>query len=138
MTRADFFVGRGPEAEWIGSIAFDGYPSGMGQTLLTATTEAEYRKEVASRMQETGSATLPSQGWPWPWDDSRTTDYAYAFGAGKVWAAHYGYEWFDPLGEEPDIDGMTCKTCIFPDMSDRENVTLGERSGLIVFRAPGP
>ena len=25
-TRADFYVGRGDAAEWIGSIAYDGYP----------------------------------------------------------------------------------------------------------------
>lgn len=28
-TRADFYVGRGTEAEWIGSIALDGYPDGI-------------------------------------------------------------------------------------------------------------
>jgi hypothetical protein len=27
-TRADFYVGRGKDAEWLGSVAFDGYPSG--------------------------------------------------------------------------------------------------------------
>lgn len=28
-TIADFYVGRGPKAEWIGSIAWDGYPDGI-------------------------------------------------------------------------------------------------------------
>lgn len=28
-TRADFYVGRGKDAEWIGSVAFDGYPDGF-------------------------------------------------------------------------------------------------------------
>jgi hypothetical protein len=28
-TRADFYVGRGPDAEWLGSVAMDGYPSGV-------------------------------------------------------------------------------------------------------------
>lgn len=28
-TRADFYVGRGESAEWLGSIAWDGYPSGI-------------------------------------------------------------------------------------------------------------
>lgn len=28
-TRADFYVGRGAEAEWIGSISWDGYPDGV-------------------------------------------------------------------------------------------------------------
>jgi hypothetical protein len=28
-TRADFYIGRGTEAEWLGSVAWDGYPGGV-------------------------------------------------------------------------------------------------------------
>ena len=28
-TRADLYIGRGTDAEWIGSVAWDGYPSGL-------------------------------------------------------------------------------------------------------------
>jgi hypothetical protein len=133
MTRADFYVGRGPSAEWIGSIASDGYPEGAGNSLLTAATAAEFRDRVASRIHETATGTPPALGWPWPWDNSKTTDYAYAFDNGKVWAARYGYVWFDPLEKEPDIDDIPDKSCDFPDMSDKKHVTLGPRSGLIVL-----
>jgi len=48
-TRADFYVGRGETAEWVGSVAWDGYPNepwGIGRTtdLFTATTEADFRR----------------------------------------------------------------------------------------------
>jgi hypothetical protein len=32
-TRADFYVGRGETAEWLGSIAWDGNPGGAGLAL---------------------------------------------------------------------------------------------------------
>jgi hypothetical protein len=77
-------------------------------------------------------ATLPADGWPWPWDDSRTTDYAYAFDEGKAWGSCFGHAWFDPRGEEPDHDEGG-KVAVFPDMSARKKVTMGKRSGLIVI-----
>lgn len=87
-TRADFYIGRGESAEWIGSIAMDGNPGGVsdddehstgGFQALTATTEEAFRAGV-QRMRETrDDFTAPEGGWPWPWSDSATTDYAYAF-----------------------------------------------------------
>jgi hypothetical protein len=77
-TRADFYVGRGPNAEWIGSIAFDGYPDGItmkteeklpwpegqehidwpeGKHLFDATTEAEFRERVERFFQYRDDAT---------------------------------------------------------------------------------
>lgn len=40
-TRADFYVGRGPEAEYLGSIAWDGHPEGMPSELLRSSAEPE-------------------------------------------------------------------------------------------------
>lgn len=138
-TRADFYVGRGPQAEWLGSIALDGYPSGVaherypaGQRLLRSLTEAEFRENLSAFFAEKfGQVTKPEQGWPWPWEDSRLTDYAYAFDGGKVWASSFGREWFDPRQPEPDQEGQS-KNAVFPDMKARQRVTLGERSGLII------
>ena len=137
-TRADFYVGRGKDAEWLGSIAFDGYPSGIDGEILLAATKAEYLVAV-NKFFGNGrdDVTLPANGWPWPWNNSRTTDYAYAFDDGKVYANCFGYEWFLATEDQPDreYDKNENKKCEFPDMSGKKNVTYEKRSGLIVVSA---
>lgn len=132
-TRADFYVGRGAEAEWLGSIAWDGYPDGIGTTVLGATTEAQYREAVSAFLaREDG--TTPDMGWPWPWDDSNTTDYAYAFDADRVWACGFGSGWFRPfVDDEPEDSGHQ----EFPNMTERKAVTYGKRSGVMIFGLGG-
>lgn len=151
-TRADFYVGRGPEAEWIGSIAWDGYPSGLedhesqystskgGSQALRATTEEAFREGVHRMGESRKDFTPPERGWPWPWDDSGTTDYAYFFDGGKVYASAFGRPYFEidvdkdnggePLDEdaEPLDEG---ERPIFPNMKDRQNVRLDAGSGVI-------
>lgn len=127
-TRADFYIGTGKDAEWLGSIAFDGYRINemtreqaeknvdcmLCWHIKNALTEAGFRASVSGLLRENDDATKPEQGWPWPWDDSNTTDYAYAF-----------------------VDGA-CKTFTeaaeWPDMSARKNVTFGPRSGVILIQ----
>ena len=137
-TRADFYVGRGAVAEWIGSIAWDGYPKGIDAEILASTEVEQYRGNVTDMLAR-ADATLPEQGWPWPWEDSRTTDYAYAFDDGQVWASRFGGAWFDPREAEPGDDDDTDygPSAVFPDMSSRQATTFGRRSGLIVFGPRG-
>ena len=132
-TRADFYVGRGAKAEWIGSVAYDGHPGSTG--VDDAGTEAAFRESVADRLKE-DDGTTPDMGWPWPWNNSHTTDYAYAFDGGKVWCSGFGRPWWDMSGAEPD-DADSPKTADVPDMKDRRNTaTPGtKRSGLMVFSA---
>lgn len=157
-TRADFYVGRGTTAEWLGSIAWDGNPDSItphteeqapawrggpmrpklgewphGAHLFDATTEADYRTRVARFFQHRDDVTLPEHGWPWPWDDSSTTDYAYAFDSGKVWASCFGYEWFDPTQAEPELDDAVEKTAVFPTMKTDRAALGGKRSGVMVL-----
>lgn len=131
-TRADFYVGRGLGAEWLGSIAWDGHPDSIDATVIGAGSETEFRSAVADFLASRDDATLPDQGWPWPWSDSRTTDYAYAFD-GKVMASRFGHKWFDVGEPEPESDSP--ESAVFPDMSERSRFTLGPRSGVIVFGA---
>lgn len=127
-TRADFYVGRGETAEWLGSIGWDGHPDGIDDEVLAASTEAEYRERAtAFLVKENG--IFPSDGWPWPWDDSRTTDYAYAFDGGSVLASRYGHAWFTANGEEPEDDGR--KVAVFPNMKSIQKVNYGPQSGTI-------
>ena len=118
-TRADFYVGVGGSAEWIGSVAWDGHEWAEAPELLipSAKTEGEFREAVALALTERDDATTPDMGWPWPWDTSSTTDYAYYFAHGVV-------RW-----DERDD---------WPDMSEIKNVTLGDRSGVIVVGTPEP
>lgn len=142
-TRADFYVGRGKHAEWLGSIAWDGYPDGVPAELIKSgpLTVQDYRNAVYDLLKADPSASVPDHGWPWPWADSGTTDYAYAFDCGKLWASAFGRPWFtpdpeqenwgEPSGDEYDeYDGPKME---FPDMSKFRNVTFGRRSGLIVL-----
>ena len=135
-TRADFYVGRGVEAEWLGSIAWVGHPHSIDPMILAARTESQYRRHVRAFLKR-DDATLPKQGWPWPWEDSRTTDYAYAFDGGAVFAACLGYAWWRADLPEPDLDTSKGKQCIFPNMRSRQKINFGARSGLIVFAPKG-
>lgn len=136
-TRADFYVGKGATAEWIGSIAWDGYRDGIDEAVLVAKTEKEFRAAVAAFFVGRDDVTLPDQGWPWPWADSSTSDCSYWFFDGATWDA-IGYPaeyWFRCDVDEPDTDAdgwmQGHERCTFPDMTDRQNVTLGQRSGVI-------
>jgi hypothetical protein len=136
-TRADFYVGRGENAEWLGSIAMDGYPDGNPCDIIKAETEAGYRKLVAELSESCRHFTKPEQGWPWPWDDGKLTDYSYAFDEGHVWGTSFGYGWWDARAEEPDGEEMpVVKTVVFPNMAERQNVVFGDRSGLMILTGP--
>lgn len=118
-TRADFYVGTGPEAEWLGSVCFDGYQWAENENcdLRAARSVEAYRAAVKVILEEDDRATTPDMGWPWPWKTSKTTDYAYYFKDGAVGFTNFDGDW--------------------PDMSKKKNVTFGPRSGLIVITRNG-
>ncbi len=143
-TRADYYIGKGKQAEWLGSTAWDSYPDGPGlgnshPNVLNAINERAFREEVGKMLAKREDATLPEHGWPWPWDDSRTTDYAYTFDEGKVWLSGFGRPWvpvaeYLSWGEEQrDEYSDKGKEIDFPNMKQRQRVTLGPRSGVLVF-----
>lgn len=138
-TRADFYVGRGVDAEWLGSIAWDGYPPGIPAQILNCTSPEAFRHSVAQFIAERRDGTKPEQGWPWPWDDSCTTDFAYAIDDGLVYASCFGGEWltaakYDEEAEALDKSGGSSrKGAVFPNMAHVKEMTLGERSGVIVL-----
>lgn len=141
-TRADFYVGKGKDAEWIGSIAWDGYREGIEDAVLMADTEQGFRAAVARFFVDRDDVTLPARGWPWPWDNSAITDCSYWFFDGCVWddcRKRYrrcdtplpdDYSHDDPL--PATMDGGTIE---YPDMSTRKNVRFDGGSGLMIIRA---
>lgn len=127
-TRADFYVGVGKTAEWIGSIAWDGYPDGPhAAKVLPAKSEDEFRQSVADLIKAE-DGTTPAEGWPWPWDDSCTTDYAYCFDDDKIRVFCFGREC---SGAEFEIRADDKSD--FPNMADVKNVQLGTRGGIIMI-----
>lgn len=137
-TRADYYVGRGADAEWLGSTAWDGYEKELPTWLLApCASEAEWRDRVSAFLAKRDDATTPDQGWPWPWDDSRTTDRQYTFDAGEVLCAAWGCGWWPP-GQRDRLLATSYPEQEWPDMRHRKSVTLGERSGLLVMRPGKP
>lgn len=154
-TRADFYVGKGKTAEWIGSIAWDGYREGIDAQILGCQSEAAFRHAVAEFIAGREDGTKPEDGWPWPWDTSATTDCHYWFFDGRCWAGRSRYsvpgEVYVPADEpEPDFSDLDAAEeealyakwqagrdeVEFPDMSALKKVTMGKRSGLMVFGVP--
>lgn len=151
-TRADFYSQTSAGLEWLGSIAWDGYPEGIPARVFDVKTDEEWRERVAKFIGGRDDGTKPEQGWPWPWEDSRTSDYAYCF-VGKiacfaategdgglrkgVWVAvddHEDYwNWRDAtdMKPQPKFHGGIN----YPNMKDKMRVTMGDRSGLLVIRA---
>ena len=133
-TRADFYVGRGEQAEWLGSIAWDG--SEVDAQIRQCQSPEAFRHAVESFLKEREDATWPKDGWPWPWEDSQTTDYAWAFDEGKTWFSVFGKEWWPADGPEPtdeQYEALERKAAVFPNMKSKQKVTLGKRSGVLVF-----
>jgi hypothetical protein len=136
-TRADFYIGRGKDAKWLGSIAWDGMPEHIPANLLNSKTKTTFIKRLKA-LETRDDWTSPFMGWPWPWDNSQTTDYAYAFDAGTVWASSFGHAWFDPLGpESDDADDEDFGKEEFPNMAEGAKVTYGKRSGVIIMGPQG-
>lgn len=130
-------MGEGASAEWLGSVAFDGYDvaehqEGIAATLRESKTREEFLKNLEMYFAAHGDdATLPDQGWPWPWNNSHTTDLAYCFVEDRV----KPFSWGRPFVYGDDSDLEDVPTAEFPNMSDRQNVTFGSRSGILVLKA---
>lgn len=150
-TRADFYIGKGISAEWIGSIAYDGGRDCLTQEMIFARDDKEFREATNAFLASRDDATLPRQGWPWPWDNSGTSDCSYWHFAGRLWDVQDKYgdggPVYVPCDEpEPDwgADGQSeeeqnkgwlreREAVVFPDMKSIKKVTFGPRSGIMIF-----
>jgi len=92
-TKADFYVGRGLDAEWIGSIRSDGFPEAIDGDILDPEHEEGYRESVGNMLENREDSHDPNEGWPWGWESGTQTEYAYAFDSDKVWICRYGSPW---------------------------------------------
>jgi hypothetical protein len=131
-TRADFYVGKGPEAEWLGSVAWDGY-EWQEENYFKCRTPEGFKEAVKQISLERDDFTFPEMGWPWPWNDSCTTDYAYVwdFDTNSVEIYVFGRPYVSNEIEESEEYVEPPKVTFFPDMTTRKKVALDRRSGLM-------
>ncbi len=123
-TRADFYVGKGSDAEWIGSIAWDGYRESIPKSVSESTEESSFRAAVFDFLKQRDDASFPSDGWPWPWDSSEKSDCSYWFFDGKVWMDFSGC--YVPIATE-------IHQIFYPDMSNyNKRPPFGAHSGIIL------
>lgn len=78
-TRADFYIGMN-EPKWIGSISRDGSPWNIPCEILIQNNVTMYEELVVDFLTK-NNGIIESIGdtWPWPWEDSKLTDYSYFF-----------------------------------------------------------
>jgi hypothetical protein len=127
MTRdhADFYLGTGPDARWLGSLAEIGGPDQVSRLdaraghcgttgVLSALDPDTYETAVAAlldhRDTETAFVAVPSLGEDlgWPWLAATSGGwYAYAFTDHGVRASVRGGPWFIPDLDLPDCGATT-------------------------------
>ena len=115
--RADFYVGRGKSAEWIGSIAWDGYRDGIDKQILNCGSEGAFRHAVSAFLASRDDAIYPKDGWPWPWDDSSTTDCSYWFFDDRTWDVHTDFRGDDWRKNKREVYAP-CDTAYIDDEQD--------------------
>ncbi len=104
MEYLDFYLGRGKQAEWLGSVAapvIDLEDLELADRFTsTDSTEhlfkdADFRAAVDQLLENVGgrwAATVrPHDGWPHPYDKSTQTALALAWQDGAVWVHEYGH-----------------------------------------------
>lgn len=91
-TRADFYIGRGRKAVWVGSIGHDAFPENMQPYFEGVRTEQAFRQALRKVFDGYGEISA-DRGWPWPWKSSDTTGIAFCFHDRRVWTTHYSGRW---------------------------------------------
>jgi len=96
MTTADFYVGLGDQAEWLGSLSLDGSQASVDDAGLfdplpseATYTETTFRTIVAHLLAhaieaDAGYSAKAGDVWPWPYPDSGGTDMAYVYVNGSI------------------------------------------------------
>lgn len=169
-TRADFYIKKGNQIEWLGSTAFDGYgvaeqtdednfsPNDkksrtndwLEYLLHHVKDEKEFKSLMIEYLNQRRDGTLPENGWPWPWDNSKLTDECYVFDTElntllRMKDNDRDYDnnktacLFAPVSEtfwddEGELVSSENELSFFvPDMSEIKNIASGKRSGLLTI-----
>jgi hypothetical protein len=90
---ADFYLGRGPNAEYLGSTQTfqDGDPEAVDAwAIFQSVSEEEYTEQ--DYRDEVSHLVAPDRAWPHPHDNSEATEWAYAYDQGTVYVYRFGVE----------------------------------------------
>lgn len=82
-TRGDFYImDHDGSMEWLGSVSQDGGIFNIPTDVLISGDQTMYEEKVEEYLRnrfKNGIIKSIDSGWPWPWADSRLTDYTYIF-----------------------------------------------------------
>lgn len=107
-TRATFWVGNPLDLahrEWLGAIAFDGYPERGGKVDFDECQSEEGFRAVVKAISRHDDFAHPEGGFPFPWpNDIFLTDYTYAWFDGQVQVTcfHEGFKSWDEYWQHID------------------------------------
>jgi len=103
-TRADFYIGRGPAARWLGSLAAGGAPGNMSRGALLSSSAEAFECEITALLRRKGRCAAEGYVWSWPWSSSLNTTYTYAFEKGAVFVASFGEPWQRYIGRPGEFE----------------------------------
>ncbi|UUV28588.1 hypothetical protein NQK81_27835 [Amycolatopsis roodepoortensis] len=97
-TTHDFYLGRGQDADWLGSVRLGTRNDRWLDEITRARSAGGFITLVAlflrtARIHEAGEVALGNREWPWPWPTSHGTDFTHAFDTDAVWTARRGDRW---------------------------------------------
>jgi len=125
MEKADFYVGMGLEAEWIGSVPRCGEIVAISTPIFLQVNRVMYEELVLEYIKACeGVVANHICQWPWEWMDSRMTDYSYFFvpELAKTFVSIQGGDLLDPIKILQGEDLMTADAMLgcpdFPVMID--------------------
>ncbi len=143
-TRSDYYIMKEEKVIWLGSCGWDGYPNGIPEDLVNINLEEDFRNSVFGLIEENDGY---NKNWPWPWGNSRTTDFTYVFKDNNVYVTSYidGEDVFvlmkDYLqnqekfqDEEEGLEKFKQQINFpYPDMTKIQKVDFGKGNGVIVL-----
>lgn len=132
-TRCDFYLGRGLQAKYLGSVGHDAFADEMAVVFADITTEEQFTERLKEVFSQYGEIAA-HHGWPWPWPSSVLTDTVVAFDEGRAWlrVKRDGESRWAPASNLDDVSDMRCE---FANMLEQEQSTAGGRLRIALRRA---
>lgn len=102
-TRSDFYVKEGDNVVCVRFGSFDGYHWHERVDLSAVTTREAFEAMIVA---EGSPKTWEMKWWPWPWETSHITDYAYLFNGDHVEVYAFGHGPLPPYDPDGDDGGQ--------------------------------
>lgn len=99
-TRAQFFIGDPMDItsrEWLGTIAWDGYPDGECEGLVGCKNQRAFKNFIRYTLAKRDDFCDPKKrGFPFPWVNNLfLTDWTYTWWDGRVQISSFNRGWID-------------------------------------------